>query len=127
MSTNQPFNMDRKVLLSALWIFVMFNMIYADIVNQLIPSWNEDMEGYREMFNGGTLLMFALLLEIPIAMTLLSRILSPQANRWAHTLAVPITCLFVMGGGTSLEPFYIFFASMEVAAMLAALWLAWKA
>ncbi|MEM7802114.1 MAG: hypothetical protein AAF633_23175, partial [Chloroflexota bacterium] len=60
----------------------------------------------------------------PIAMVLLSRILGEKGSRWAHAVAVPLTILFVVGGG-SLTPHYIFFASIEILAMLAALYVTW--
>ena len=48
----------------------------------------------------GLLLVFAILLEIPIAMIFVSRILKPGANRWANTVAAVITTVFVVGGGS---------------------------
>jgi hypothetical protein len=116
---------DKRNLLSGIWIFVMFNMIYADIIGQLVPGWLDKIEEYSQTFTGGTLLLFSVLLEIPIAMTLLSRILNSNAIRWAHAVAVPITIVFVVGGG-NFNPHYLFFGSIEVAAMLVALRLAWR-
>lgn len=121
MNTKQ----NRSVVLSTAWIFVMFNMIYADIVSMLTPGHFEQMAQLSEVLNGPALVGISAMLEIPIAMVFLSLILGPKANRWAHTVAVPITALFVIGGG-SLKPHYIFFASMEVLAMLYALWLVWQ-
>jgi predicted anti-sigma-YlaC factor YlaD len=64
----------------------------------------------------GLLLVFAVLLEIPIAMIFVSRILKPEANRWANTAAAVITTLFIVGGG-SMDLHYVFFATVEVACM----------
>src|SRR3989337_661430 len=61
----------------------------------------------------GLLLVFAILLEIPIAMILVSRILKRGANRWANTVAAVITTVFVVGGG-SLDLHSVFFATVEV-------------
>lgn len=125
MNSNQKIiGMDRRVLLSALWIFVLFNMIYADIITMLTPGWLERVDAYSRRFDWKILVSFSILLEIPIAMTLLSRVLHPKANRWAHAIAVPITTLFVIAGG-SLHPHYLFFATIEVVTMWAAVWLAW--
>jgi hypothetical protein len=122
---------DKKVTLSILWVFVLMNMIYADILNTLKPSYLQELEYVGEKISGETVLLFALLMEIPIAMILLSRILKRKANRIANYIAAPISILWVIipsiqmgGGNTPLS--YIFFASIETIAMTFILWYAWK-
>jgi Sec-independent protein secretion pathway component TatC len=113
---------DMKVRLSTLWIFVMFNMVFADIVGFINPGALEEIMSMQ--ITQGLLLVFAILLEIPIAMIILSRVLKYSVNRWANIIAAAITILFVIGGGnTSLS--YIFFATIEVACMLLIIWYAW--
>ena len=129
MNSKKIINMDRRVLLAAIWIFVLFNMIYADIITMLTPGWLEQVDAYSKIFTWRTLLIFSILLEIPIAMTLLSRILNYKANRWTHTIAVPITILFVLFGGGEvgdIHPYYAFFATIEIVAMSLTVWLVWK-
>ena len=114
---------DMKVRLSTLWVFVMFNMVFADIVGFLNPGTLEEMIAMKP--DQGLLLAFSLLLEIPIAMIVLSRLLPYRANRWANIIAGVITILWVIGGGnTSIS--YIFFATIEVACMLLIVWYAWR-
>ena len=114
---------DMKVKLSTLWVFVMFNMVFADIVGFLNPGALEEMIAMKPA--QGLLLVFSILLEIPIAMIVLSRLLKYRANRWANIIAGVITILWVIGGGnTSVS--YIFFATIEVACMLLIVWYAWK-
>ena len=128
MNTNtKTAGMDMKVKLSTLWIFVLFNMIFADIVGFMNPGALEDiMTGNVGIeITQGLLLVFAILLEIPIALVVLSRVLKYSANRWANIIAGVITILFVIGGG-SLELSYIFFATMEVVGMSLIIWYAWK-
>jgi Sec-independent protein secretion pathway component TatC len=118
--------MDMKVRLSTLWIFVMFNMVFADIVGFMNPGALEDiMTGNVGIeITQELLLVFSILLEIPIAMIVLSRVLPHKANRWANIIAAVITILFIIGGGnTSLS--YIFFATMEVIGMSLIIWYAW--
>ena len=118
---------DTKVKLSTLWIFVMFNMAFADIVGFMNPGALEDIisGGVGFEITSGLLLIFSIALEIPIAMIFLSRILKYSVNRWANIIAGVITILFVIGGGnTSLS--YIFFATIEVVCMLLIVWYAWK-
>ena len=127
MNTNdQIAKMDMTVKLSTLWIFVMFNMVFADIVGFMNPGALEDiMTGAVGLdITQELLLVFSILLEIPIAMILLSRILQYRANRWANIVAGVITILFVIGGGSTYLS-YIFFATIEVACMLLIIWYAW--
>lgn len=123
MSTGQNKKEDMKVKLSTLWVFVMFNMVFADIVGFLNPGALEEMIAMKPA--QGWLLVFSILLEIPIAMIVLSRLLKHKANRWANIIAGVITILWVIGGGnTSVS--YIFFATIEVACMLLIIWYAWQ-
>jgi len=129
MNTNKKTaKMDMKVKLSTLWVVVMFNMLFADILSFMIPGFlKELMTGYAGpvQITQGILLVFAILLEIPIAMIFLSRVLKYRANRWANIIAGAITIVFVIAGGST-DLHYIFFATIEVVCMLLIVWYAWK-
>jgi len=119
---------DTKVLLSTLWIVVMINMAYADILGLFIPGVLEEVA--KTSASTGTpipqlMLGGAIMLEIPIAMILLSRVLKYKVNRWANIIAGVITIAYVVGMG-SLHPHYIFIATIEVVCMLLIIWYAWK-
>ena len=123
--------MDMRKKLSLLWIFVMLNYIYADIMTLMDPSvLNELITGKV----GGVqmtqefMLMGAILMEIPIAMVILSRILKYKVNRWANIIAGAIKTLAVGGSmfvGTP-APYYVFFGTIEMATTLLIIWLAWN-
>ena len=123
---------ERKSLLSTLWIFVLLNMIYADILGTLRPGYVEELNQLSQILTGRTVLRFAVLMEVAIAMVVLSRILNYKANRWAHFVAVPLTILWVvvpslvpsLGDSTPLS--YVFFATVEVATMLVIFGYIWK-
>ena len=117
---------DRRGVLSTLWIFVLLNMIFADIVGFMNPGALEEIITGAVGFeiSQEILLVFSVLLEIPIAMIFLSRVLKYGINRWANILASVITILFVIGGG-SLYLSYLFFATVEVVCMLFMIWYAW--
>lgn len=122
---------DRKTRLSTLWIFVLFNMVYADILGTLRPGYLESLDRISQELSGEAVLFFAVLMEFAISMVLLSRVLTYKANRWTHFIAVPITILWVvvpalmpsLGEDTPLS--YLFFASVEVTTMLIILWSVW--
>ncbi len=119
--------MDIKTKISTLWIVVMFNMTYADIVGFVHPGALVQIMAGDVGFelNQGILLVFSVLLEIPIIMIFLSRILDQKINRIANIMAAILTIIFVIGGGeTTLS--YIFFAGTEVVCMLAIMVMAWK-
>jgi hypothetical protein len=115
--------------LSTLWIFIMFNMVYADILSFMYPGFlKEVMTGHAGEIHitPGFLLGAAVVTEIPIAMIVLSRVLKHGANRWANIVAGVITIAYVIGGGPLNYPHYIFIAAMEVACALLIVWFAWK-
>jgi hypothetical protein len=117
---------DMGTRISTLWVVVMFNMVFADILTFITPGKLQELwAGQAGMtITPGLLLVFAILIEIPIAMIFASRILKPGANRWANTVAALVTTAFVVGGG-SLTPHYVFFAAVEVACMALIVWYVW--
>ena len=115
--------------LSLLWIVIMFNMVFADILSFMYPgAMKEVLTGYAGGIHvtPGFLLGAAVLTEIPIAMILLSRVLKHGANRWANIVAGVITIAYVIGGGSLNQIHYLFFAAIEVACALLIIWYAWK-
>jgi Sec-independent protein secretion pathway component TatC len=118
--------MDVARRLSTLWIVVMFNMAFADILTFIKPGALQDLwagQGGVEVTQG-LLLGFAVLLEAPIAMIFLSRVLRPGANRWTNTVAAVVTTVFVVAGGST-DLHYVFFAAVEVACMALIVWSVW--
>jgi hypothetical protein len=115
--------MATKEKLSILWIVVMFNMAFADILSFMM-EWSAGSAPEVEVTQVLMLLM-AILVEIPIAMIILSRVLPYRPNRWANIAAAVVTIVFVVGGGSAYLH-YIFFAAVEVLCMLLIVWYAWK-
>ena len=125
MNTNKITNImkDRKVILSTLWIFALFNYIYADIFNLFFNP-----EAFTGTMTQGAVFAFAILMETAIAMVLLSRVLKYGVNRWANIIAGIIHTALVswtLFGETPL-PFYIFFAALEILCTLFIVWYAWR-
>ena len=130
MNANQkPVEMsDRKVLLSTLWVFVMFNYLYCDVVGLMDPG---KLRQYLAGNVGGIqitqgfLVGAAILMEIPTAMVLLSRVLPYRANRWANIMAailmtaVQLSTLFF---GSSPAIYYQFFSVIEIGCTVFIFW-----
>ena len=117
---------DVKVLLSTLWIVVMFNMGYADILSLFIPETLEELAA----FAGDTpisqlMLAGAVIVEIPLIMVILSRVLKYKVNRWANIIVGVFTIIMVIAGGST-HPHYILMATIEVVCMLLIVWYAWN-
>jgi len=119
---------DTKVLLSTLWIVVMINMAYADILSLHIPGVFDEV-AKTSVSTGASIpqlmLVGAIMMEISIVMILLSRVLKYKVNRWTNIITSIITIVFVVGGGVS-YPHYIFVATVEVICLLSIIWFAWK-
>jgi hypothetical protein len=108
--------MNRKEKMSLLWVVVMLNMAFADILSFLLPgSLQEIMTGSPSGLptTQGLVLIFAVLIEIPIAMIILSRMLKRRINRILNIVASVITIAFVVAGGSA-TLHYIFMAGVEV-------------
>ena len=116
-----------KTTLSTLWIVVMLNMIFADILTLYIPEFLQEIltESTPVQITQELMLAMAFIIEIPIVMIFLSRVLKYKANRWVNIIASVITILFVVIGG-SLTLHYIFFAAIEVLCLSLIIWYAWK-
>jgi hypothetical protein len=113
---------DIRVRLSTLWVFMLLNYLYCDVLGLFDPTLPKNL-------TQEALLAASFLMEIPIAMVLLSRVLASRPNRWANILAgafmavVQASTLFV---GTVPTASYIFFSVIEVACLLVIVWSAWR-
>lgn len=128
MKQDNQNSQDVAARLSTLWIFLLFNMVFADVFSFMYPGFIEQMMNGSVDGAGPTpvfLLVAAIVTEISITMVFLSRFLKPTISRWANMAAAVITILWVIGGG-SLTLHYIFFASIEVLTSLAIIGMAWN-
>jgi len=115
---------DPRIKLSLLWIFVVLNMAYADILSLMDPT-----SAIREVMGGaplptGGLVLGAIVMETAVVMVILSWILKYKVIRWVTIIIGALNILFVVRGGHG--PYYVFFAAVEVACMLLIIWFAWK-
>lgn len=135
-SLNNVATVDIPTKLSILWVVVLFNMTFADIVGFAYPGALAELMALGSdgaNFGGvegvvvtpGLLLVAALFIEIAILMIFFSRVLSCKINRIANFGASVVTAVFIFGGG-SLQLHYIFFASIELATLIVIVILAWR-
>ena len=116
---------DRKGILSTLWIFAMLNYLYADVFTLFF---NPAAHTETLAMPPEAVLAFAIMMETAIAMVLLSRLLKYGVNRWANMIAgIFYTALVAWSlTGAVQPPFYVMFASIEIACTLFIAWYAWK-
>jgi hypothetical protein len=114
---------DIKTRLSTLWLFATLNYLYCDVVTIMDPVKHRSIQ-----FTQGFLLGASILVEIPIALVLLSRVLKYKPNRWANIIAgiimtaVQILTLFV----TVPIMYYLFFSIVEIATTTLIISYAWR-
>ena len=124
---------DIKERLSFLWIFALLNYLYADVIAlwAILGSPKADTPHLGQLALAGS----AVLMEIPIAMILASRMLPLRANRLANIIAGTIVTLvngfltfippLVGWGRPPALPEYLFFATIETVCTVAIVWQAW--
>ena len=124
---------DIKERLSLLWLFALLNYLYADVLALFAFIGSPNTAPHLPQW---ALLGSAVLMEIPIAMILASRLLPFKANRLANIVAGALLTL-VNGFLTFVLPFtngdyrdpifpaYVFFATIETVCTLAIIRKAW--
>ena len=108
----------------------MFNYLYADVLGLHDPAILKELitgQAGSLQITQGFLLGAAILMEIAIAMVLLSRVLKYRANRWASIIAgtimtVALTLTLFVAVPTT---YYAFFTAIEIACTALIVWLAW--
>ncbi len=115
---------DPRVKLSLLWIFVIVNMAYADILSLMDPA--SIIRGIMagSPLPAGGLLAGAIVMETSLAMVVLPWILNYKVNRWVTLIIGVFMSWQIIIGGHGL--YYLFFTSVEVAGILLIIWFTWK-
>ena len=125
---------DIKERLSLFWLFALLNYLYADVIAlwAIVGSRNPaDIPHLSSL----ALLGASVLMEIPIAMIVASRLLPFKANRPANIIAAVIVTV-VNGAVTFVAPpilndwppayqAYLFFGTIETVCTLVIIWQAW--
>jgi hypothetical protein len=114
--------------LSALWLFILLNIIFRDIHQMTMKS---HLEMLLTGFYNGTevtdalMLIGGFLVEIPIAMALFSLLLKRKFNRPANLIAGILTTGVLLYQPPS-DWDDIFFLVIELIAIAVIMWTAWK-
>ena len=119
-------------LLSTMWTFLSLNYILCDVLSNMESGVLKGlMVGSISGIpvSQGFLLLAGIMLEIPIMMIILSRVLKRKANRWTNIIAGILLIVNQVGSfsfGTPATLHYIAFSAVEIAGNLLIIGLAWK-
>ncbi len=107
----------KKCLLFVLWLSVLINMIYADILSLMDATSpiRSIIAGTSNVPTGG-LLVGAILMESAIVMIILSLFADKKFYKWVNLVIAIVNILAVISGGHG--AYYIFFATIEVITLL---------
>jgi hypothetical protein len=121
-----------RIILSALWIAVMFIYVYADIKTLFQPEipgqiMSGTVAGMK--ITQGFLFAAAILMSIPAIMIILSLILEPGINRKLNIIVSFLHIVLILI--TRLVPgkiwyYYIYYQSIEAIFHFLIIWYAWK-
>lgn len=125
---------DIKQRLSLFWLFALLNYLYADVLALFDIIGSRDPAPHLPQW---ALLGSAVLMEIPIAMILASRLLPFKANRLANIIAGAIETLAVISmqfvyplasGAWHEHMFasYLFFGTIETVCTSVIIWQSWN-
>ena len=123
--------MDKKVLLSTLWIFLVVNFIFCDVftlmhsedLKNLLSGSIDGMQITQEFLLG-----FAIVMEVSMAMILISRFLNRKYNRILNLIFGALLAVVQIGSLTvgSITLHYGFFSVIEIVTCISIVWVAWK-
>lgn len=125
---------DIRARLSLFWTFALLNYLYADVIAlwAIVGSRNPADTPHLSQL---ALLGSAVLMEIPIAMIVASRLLPFRANRLANIISAIIVTVVngtvtfivppIIGAWPPAYPAYVFFATIETVCTLVIIRQAW--
>jgi hypothetical protein len=121
---------ETNKVLSMLWLFVILNYLYCDIVGlmdaKLLSQFLSGTVGGMKI-SQGFLFAASILMEIPIAMVILCHLLSFKPNRVLNITAGVLMTLVQLATliGTP-TVYYIFFSTIEIGTTACIAWKAWR-
>lgn len=128
-TSREAATIDKKMLLSTLWIFVLFNKLFRDIHE--IPTREFLEQAITGTLNGVVitdelLLIGGIMIELLIVMVLFSRVLPYGLNRWANIIVGILAIVITVTSNTAPDLDDMFFAVIEIVALASIVWFAWR-
>ena len=119
--------LERRALLFALWMFVLLNFIFRDLHEIVKADFLAD--ALQGIYNGrevteAMFLLGGIIVEVPIAMTLMAWVLPVRVSRWANVVVAPLFGLTFIGAPGDLDDY--FHLGMILIALAVIVWKAWS-
>ena len=118
----EPFTVNVRMKISALWTAMLFVFAYVDIFSQLRPDFRADVEAgvvggftVNQTFLAATTLYIA----IPSLMVFGALVLRPRINRIANITLSILYALTIIAGAIDEWTYYILGSAIEVALLAA--------
>jgi hypothetical protein len=124
----EPFEVNVRIKISALWTAMLFIFAYVDIFSLYRPDFRADIEaGQISGFtvNESFLLVTTIYVVIPSLMVFGALVLRPRINRIANIALSIIYALTIVGGAIGEWSYYLLGSALEVAALAAIAYYAW--
>ena len=122
-------DVDMRAKLSALWIYVFLNMIFRDLHELGRPGFLEEMMtgvvGDIRVTDG-LMLIGGIMIAAPLLIIPLTQFLSRKASRLANMLIGALHLVMTVGVNRTPDLDDVFFAVIEIVALLLIIRLAWN-
>ncbi|MDP5215504.1 DUF6326 family protein [Pseudoalteromonas tunicata] len=128
-SVFQDFPINVKLIISSLWVAVMFCYVYGDYIEVYVPGVIANAMEVTSAKEGIQLEFFAvaLLMSVPSVMIFLTLVLKPRINRWLNII-IP-TLYIVLLIAINLQTtwgFYLYLTAIEILLSIYTVWYAWN-
>ncbi|MBT3320700.1 MAG: hypothetical protein HN392_00255 [Anaerolineae bacterium] len=130
MNTTLTMNdLDKRAKISSLWVFVFLNMIFRDL-HELgrLGFLEEMMTGVVDgvQITEGLMLIGGIMIAVPLLIIPLTQFLNFKANRLANLFMGALQIVSTLGVNRTPDLDNVFFAVIEIAALLLIIRLAWN-
>lgn len=122
------YDLDKRAKLTNLWIFVFLNMIFRDLHQLGHPGFIEEiMSGFVNgvQVTEGLMLIGGIMIAVPLLIILLTQFLSVKASRVANLCIGVLHIVITIGVYSAPDLDDVFFAAIEITALLLILQQAW--
>jgi hypothetical protein len=127
-TTLEPFNVNVRIKISALWTSMLFVFAYVDLFSLYRPDVRADLEaGEISGFtvNRSFLLLTTIFVVVPSLMVFLVLILRPRVNRIANIALGIVYAVAIIAGAIGEWSYYVLGSAVEVALLAAIVYYAW--
>jgi hypothetical protein len=126
--TFEPFPVNVRIKISALWTAMLFVFAYVDVFSLYRPDFRADIEaGEISGFtiNEAFLLAATAYILIPSLMVFGALLLRPSVNRIANIVLALVYAVTIIGGAVGEWGYYVLGSAVEVALLAGVVYYAW--